>query len=311
MSDMTCYFPIKAFRSTERNPTTGRYGLTFNATKALNSANPIAVPCGQCIGCRLDKAQAWAARCHHEAQMHDRNCFITLTYDNQHVPHSYSVELRHWQLFMKRLRQKFSLTKVRFLACGEYGDRDLRPHYHALLFGIDFHEDRAFWQTRGRQKLRVYKSETLTELWPFGLHEIGTVSYKSAGYVARYAMKKVTGDQQHADNHYTRVSPIDGNTYRVAPEFCVMSRRPGIGTSWFDTFKTDAFPSDFLIIDGKRCRVPPFYLKKLKEDEQTPIKRARKRAALKHRDNNTKARLKERHEVQSLRAQRLLRQLES
>lgn len=308
---MTCYHPIKAFRSQELNAATGRYGLTFNATKALNSANSIAVPCGQCIGCRLDKAQAWAARCHHEAQCHDHNSFITLTYDDQHVPASYSVELRDWQLFMKRLRAVFSLTKVRFLACGEYGDRNLRPHYHALIFGIDFHEDRQFIRTRGKQNLRVYTSEQLRKLWPQGDHEIGDVSYKSAGYVARYAMKKVMGSQETKDLHYNRRSPIDGNMYRVAPEFCVMSRRPGLGTSWFETFKTDAFPSDFLIVDGRRIRVPPFYLKKLNEQEQHPIKRARKRAALKHKDNNTKARLKVREEVQSLRAQRLLRQLES
>lgn len=311
MSDMTCYHPIKAFRSTERNPTTGRYGLTFNATKALNSANPIAVPCGQCIGCRLDKAQAWAARCHHEAQMHEHNCFLTLTYDDQHVPASYSVELREWQLFMKRLRQHFAYTKVRFLACGEYGEKNLRPHYHALIFGIDFHEDRQLLRTRGSQKLRVYTSPDLAKLWPLGSHEIGTVSYKSAGYVARYAMKKVIGDQETKDKHYFRRSPVDGQLYRVAPEFCVMSRRPGIGTSWFETFKSDAFPSDFLIVDGRRIRVPPFYLKKLKDDEAQPIKRARKRAALKHKDNNTKARLAVREEVQSLRAKRLLRELES
>lgn len=308
---MTCFHPLKAFRSTERNQATGRYGLTFNPIKALNSAMPISVPCGQCIGCRLDKAQAWAARCHHEAQMHDHNCFITLTYDDQHVPQSYSVELRHWQLFMYRLRKHFGLTKVRFLACGEYGDRTLRPHYHALLFGVDFHEDRVLLRTRGREKLRVYTSPDLAKLWPLGSHEIGTVSYKSAGYVARYAMKKVLGDQVTKDNHYNRRSPIDGNMYRVAPEFCVMSRRPGLGTSWFEKFKTDAFPSDFLIVEGRRIRVPPFYLKKLKDDEQHPIKRARKRAALKHRDNNTKARLAVREEVQSLRAKRLLRTLES
>lgn len=307
---MTCYHPIKGYRSTERNPETGRYGITFNATKALTEGSSIAIPCGQCIGCRLAKAQAWAIRCHHEAQMHEHNSFITLTYDDQHVPVDYSVKLRDWQLFMKRLRKQTGVP-IRFLASGEYGGKFHRPHYHALLFGYDFSADRKFFRTRGKDNARQYTSELLGQLWPYGLHEIGTVNYKTAGYIARYTMKKVTGKDEYVAAHYTRVSPIDGNTYTVAPEFCVMSRRPGIGTSWFHKFKSDAFPSDFLIVDGMKKPVPPFYLKLIAEDEAKKVQRARKRAALKRRDNNTKARLKVREEIQQIRAKRLQRQLES
>lgn len=302
---MPCYHPIKAFRSTERSPTTGRYGIVFNSNKALIEGSSFAVPCGKCIGCRLDKAYQWSARCLHESRMHAQSVFITLTYDQQHVPADYSVKLRDWQLFMKKLRHKMP-GKIRFLAVGEYGDIGLRPHYHALLFNCDF-SDKVY--VKQSEYGRVYTSKLLLELWPHGSHEIGSVTQKSADYCARYTLKKQNGDR--ADPHYTRVSPIDGNTYRVATEFMVMSRRPGIGATWFDKFASDAFPSDFIIIDGQRRKVPRYYLNKLSENEQKPIKRARKRNGLKHRGNNTKARLAVREEIQSLRSKRLFRKLES
>lgn len=303
---MTCYHPLKAYRSTERNPTTGKYGLTFNATKALREGSTLALPCGRCIGCRVDRSRQWAMRCLHEAQCHDRNCFLTLTYDDQNVPQDYSLKLRDWQLFMKRLRKR-SGARLRFFAAGEYGDQLGRPHYHALLFGYDF-ADKQLFRTTPRGD-RVYTSELLRELWPVGLHELGNVTFKSAAYTARYVIKKTNGDR--AADHYNRVSPVDGQTYNVAPEFAVMSRRPGVGTEWFRRFKGDAFPSDFLIVDGRKIKPPKFYLTKLSEDEQKPVKRTRARQSLKQRDNNTPARLKVREEIQQVRAKRLQRTLES
>lgn len=302
---MTCYHPLKAYRSQEINPETGRYGLTFSATKALVEGSFVTVPCGRCIGCRVDRSRQWAMRCLHEAKMHDQNCFVTLTYDDQSVPIDYSVKIRDWQLFMKRLRKRIGHNRVRFFAAGEYGDRLLRPHYHALLFGYDF-PDKVLYTTR--RKLEVYRSPLLAEVWPYGLHEIGSVTFQSAAYTARYCIKKVGGSA--ADEHYNRVSPVDGRCYRVSPEFAVMSRRPGIGTSWFERFKTDAFPSDYLIVDGKKVKPPKFYLDKLEEEEAKPVKRERKAFAVANRDNNTKERLAVREEVQSLRAKRLNRTLE-
>lgn len=303
---MPCYHPLKAHRSTERNPETGKYGIVFNATKGLIEGSSIAIPCGQCIGCRLDKAYQWAIRCVHESKMHDRNVFITLTYNQESVPHDYSVKLRDWQLFMKKLRHRKG-AGVRFLAVGEYGDIGLRPHYHALLFNCDFHSKDV---VRVDPKIGpVYTSSELAELWPVGSHEIGSVTPSSADYCCRYSLKKINGDK--ADAHYNRVSPIDGNTYRVATEFMVSSRRPGIGATWLEKFKGDAFPSDFLIIDGQRRKPPAYYFRKLSEDDQKPIKRARKRTAVKQRWNNTKERLAVREEIHTLRVQRLQRKLES
>lgn len=303
---MTCYHPQKAYKSREFNRDTGKYAITFNPMKALNVDHPISLPCGKCIGCRIAKSREWALRCVHESQMHAHNSFITLTYDDQHVPVSYSLDLRHWQLFMKRLRFEVG-TKLRFFACGEYGDQGQRPHYHALIFGYDFHSDRKIYTHRNKNP--VWRSDQLQRLWQFGNHEIGAVNFQSAAYCARYVMKKRGGEK--AADHYNRVSPIDGERYNVRPEFAVMSRRPGLGTTWFEKFKADAFPSDFLIVDGRKVRPPAFYLDKLEEDEQTPIKRHRKRESLPHRWNNTPARLEVRETIQQVRAQRLLRKLES
>lgn len=315
---MPCTSPLTAYRSTEQS-SSGGYGITFNAVKALNPHNPMKVPCGQCIGCRLDKAQAWAIRCTHEAQMHKDNCFITLTYDQQSVPADYSVKLRDWQLFMKRLRKHYG-QGVRFLAVGEYGGRGLRPHYHALLFGMRFGDERLL---KVGKHGPIFRSPTLERLWPSGTHEIDAVNARTAGYCARYSMKKVNGDR--ADAHYTRVSPIDGNTYRVSTEFMVMSRRPGLGTSWLQKHKAVSFgtytrqdgstrlavAADYIIIDGQRRKVPRFYTDKLNEEETKKLKQARKRASLPHKSNNTPERLKVREKIQSIRAKRLLRTMES
>lgn len=302
---LTCFSPLTAYRSLAADPTTGKHGIVFNPTKALIEGSSFKLPCGQCSGCRAGRAKEWAIRCGHEAKMHDRNCFLTLTYDNQQVPQDYSVRKREWQLLMKRVR-KFAGAGVRFFGCGEYGDTTGRPHYHGLLFGFDF-EDKKFWAKRDGH--HVFKSDQLEKLWPFGMSEIGSVTPESAGYVARYCLKKFTGQQ--ADDHYTRVSPIDGQVYRVEPEFALMSRRPGLGTTWFEKFAGDAFPSDFLIVDGRKVRPPGFYLRKLDEAAQQPIKRSRKRFSVQpaHRANSTKERLAVREQVFQSRMKRLVRSI--
>lgn len=292
---MPCFHPLKAYRTRDGT-------ITFNATKSL-TAIPFALPCGQCIGCRNMKSAEWATRCIHEAKMHPRNVFVTLTYNQESVPEDYSLKLRDLQLFMKRLRKAKGLG-VRFFGVGEYGDLAGRPHYHLLLFNCDFHSKQVVKVSKYGP---VYTSPELAKLWTFGSHEIGSVGPESAGYVCRYSMKKITGDR--ADDHYRRTSPIDGKTYQVTPEFAVMSRRPGIGATWFDKYGSDAFPSDFLVVNGQRRKPPRYYLNKLSEVEQTPIKRARKRTALKQRSNNTKERLAVREEIQVAKLKLLKRKL--
>lgn len=150
---------------------------------------------------------------------------------------------------MKRLRKHFygnQKGKVRYFHCGEYGDQLGRPHHHACLFNIDF-PDKELWKTR--EGVRLYTSKTLEKLWPYGHSTIGEVTFESAAYVARYVVKKITGEPAAA--HY------NGRL----PEYCTMSRRPGIGRNWLEKFHDDVYPKDFIVIRGKKSKVPKYYNK--------------------------------------------------
>lgn len=308
---MTCFRPLTAYKSQEVNLATGKHLITFNPMKALIEASSFKLPCGQCRGCRADKARDLATRALHEVQMHEQSCFLTLTYSDECVPPSFSVSKRDFQLVMKRIRKEFG-SGIKYLAVGEYSDPPLwRPHYHAILAGLDF-PDRTLW--RERDGYRVYRSAALERIWPHGLSEIGSVTSQSAGYVARYCMKKLTGAL--ADDHYLRLSPIDGAMHRVEPEFALMSRRPALGLAWLSAFKSDVFPSNFVVVDGRKVPVPRYYASKLAEEEVKILKRDRIRKDLadlakrrRRRANATPARLAVREAVQAERESRLVRTL--
>lgn len=194
----------------------------------------------------------------HEASMHEENSFITLTYDDEHLPQDQSLDLRDFQLFMKRMRKEYAPKKIRFYHCGEYGDLNQRPHFHSLLFGHDFN-DKKTWSANGGQ--RLYTSETLSRLWPFGYSVIGDVTFESAAYVARYVMKKITGEK--AEEHYNGRKP----------EYTTMSRRPGIGKTWFEKFRNDVYPLDRLVVRGNVTRPTRFYDALLGEDDPALLAR--------------------------------------
>jgi len=281
--------------------------LTFNPIKAINSHIPMTLPCGQCSGCRIDKVEQWATRCMHESQMHDMNSFLTLTYSNEHLPEDYSVSKETMQDFMKRLRHELDPLRVRFFLCGEYGDENLRPHYHVLLFGYSFLGDRVHYKT-GANGEKYYTSAQLSKVWPFGRCDFSDVNYKSAAYVAGYVRKKITGEK--APSHYLRVHP-KGHIVQVQPEFALQSRNPGLGSTWYDRFKSDCFPSDFLVIDGRQVPVPRYYAQKLSQEELKPIKDLRKLRAAQPaaKENRTKERLAVRQEIRESRLNRLKRTL--
>lgn len=273
------------------------------------------------MSCRLAKAQDWATRVHHEASQHDDNSFVTLTFADEFLPSDRSVRVRHVQLFMKRLRKALGHERVRYLACGEYGDRYLRPHYHLILFGF-CPSDLVPWR-KSSSGFIVSRSAFLEKVWPYGHVEVGTVTTQSAGYVARYVTKKVTGEG--AGDHYTRIQAETGFPWQVEPEFLVMSRRPGIGQAWYSEFGGDAFPSDFVIVEGTKRPVPRYYKKRLDADhgpenagETEPLLTPgalvtldRKERAQKHTHEQTTERLLTKHESQLLRAARLQRELET
>lgn len=293
---MACYSPLRAFRAPGVS-STGRLRVSFKPAGAYVDTE-FAVPCGQCIGCRLERSRQWALRCLHEAELYERNCFVTLTYSDVFIPPFGSLVFRHFQLFLKRLRKRFSSERIRFFHCGEYGDENQRPHYHALFFNFDF-PDKVLHAVQ-RDGHRLFTSQILEEVWGMGFCVIGSVSFESAAYVARYCVKKVTGSA--AAGHYGA----------RAPEYATMSRRPGIGGDWYAEFSGDVYPSDFVVRDGLPMRPPKAYDRYLERDDPELMRRvraARVREALQHVENNTPERLRVREEVKLAQVSRLKRGL--
>lgn len=259
---------------------------------------PVKVPCGQCVGCRLERSRQWAIRCHHEASLHRDNSFITLTYAEEHLPAGRSLDKEAFQKFMKRLRKRFEGRRIRYFHCGEYGARFQRPHYHACLFGLDF-EDKKLWKVTN--DVPLYTSETLQELWPFGFSTVGDVTFQSAAYVARYIMKKITGEE--AAEHYAGREP----------EYTTMSRRPGIGRGWLEKYRDDVYPQDFVVVRGSKMR-PPKYYDRIMETEHPvmyrEIRGKRVQGAKAHSEDNGSRRLRVREVVQEKRITLLKRSYE-
>lgn len=221
--------------------------------------------CGRCVGCRLGRASSWAIRCQHEAQLFERNAFVTLNYSDEHLPEHGSLRYADVQKFLKRLRKSergFAAGPngrfpIRFFMAGEYGETSWRAHYHLLLFNFDF-EDKYLWR-HGKAGDRLYRSPQLEELWPLGNGEVGSVTPRSAAYVARYSLKKVYG-REASESFYSWVDEATGEVCQVRPEFCVMSRKPGLGAWWLERYESDVLPRDYVVVEGRKAKVPRYYL---------------------------------------------------
>lgn len=251
---------------------------------------PLTIPCGQCVGCRLERSRQWAIRCMHEAAMHENNSFVTLTYDDDHLPDDSSLDYRHFQLFMKRVRRNLN-ARVRFYMCGEYGETTSRPHYHACLFGLR-PDDLYPWRKSGAG-FQLYRSPLLERFWFRGSVEVGEVTFESAAYVARYIMKKVTGKE--AESHYEAVDAETGEIYRRVPEFTRMSLKPGIGATWYDKYKSEVFPLDRVVVRGYECKPPRYYKQRLDTDSpvlSADLEFARYQKCMAQLYDNTEDRLK-------------------
>jgi hypothetical protein len=169
------------------------------------------------------------------------------------LPVGGTLKYDDFQKFMKRLRKRTGV-KVRFYMGGEYGEKEMRPHYHACLFGYDFPDKVYYKKTSSGEK--IFTSKLLESLWPFGLSSIGNVTFESAAYIARYCVQKVTGDL--AESHY-RVVTDDGEIVDRTPEFNHMSLKPGIGAKWLEKYRTDVFPRDYVVINGVKTKPPKYY----------------------------------------------------
>jgi len=240
---MPCYKPLQAFQ-----PLDG--GQVLWSEK--KGCREIQIPCGQCIGCRLEKIDAWGFRCMAEASQHLHNHFITLTYDDDHLPADECLNHRDWQLFAKRLRK--NIGPFRFFMCGEYGENTQRPHYHALLFGLDLPDlvkcNSVYASTD------IFTSEVFGKAWGHGFHTIGQVTHASAKYCASYALKRVS--EELAEERYTWVTRFGEVVKRPQP-YGKMSLKPGIGSEWLHKYKKDVVNHGAVFENQYRKPVPRYF----------------------------------------------------
>lgn len=302
---MPCYHPLQAYL-----PVGGSASKKVLFKDTGDHGASLMLPCGQCIGCRLEYSRQWAIRCVHEASLYEHNCFITLTYDSDSELYDGNLHKDHFQKFMRAFRKKvrsegfykkfgFYCRKVRYFHCGEYGEKFGRPHYHACIFGFDF-PDRKYHSRR--KGIKLYTSELLSELWPHGFCSVGDVTFESAAYVARYVVKKINGKLK--DSHYRDIGIINEETGELVAkeqEYTTMSRKPGIGADFVKNNVNGIYPMDSVICRGREMR-PPKYYDSLYEidngDKLDVIKQRRVERAIKSSCDTTRERLLQREVVE-------------
>jgi hypothetical protein len=307
---MPCYNPLSAWRVEGKivfNPPSGSLGLL----------KPFNLPCGKCIGCRMNYARSWALRCQLEALSHKENCFITLTFNNEELlkrDNPWSVDVNDFQLFMKKFRKRYN-KHIRFFHCGEYGEKTFRPHYHALIFGHDFRipSIKNTVKKYGSKKYPLYESSELTTLWGRGHTTVGELNFDTASYTARYVTKKIKGDASKI-----HINPTTGEVSKINDVYCTMSRANGIGFDAYQKYKDNWYANDF-IVNGNGIKMkPPRYFDKLYEEDYPEkweaIKKARK-DTLDYLDMNPKdpktKRLKDIENVKLLKLKECLREIDA
>lgn len=228
-------------------------------------------PCRKCLGCRIDKTKDDSVRAVHHDSMFKQSSFITLTYAPFSLPSGGSLDPEDWDKFVFRFRaflRKYHSRKVQFLMCGEYGENLSRPHYHALVFGWDFRKPtkshafdypgRYLWKKSNGFSL--YRSDLLEHCWMHGQCLVGDVTRESAAYVSRYVMKKLYGPE--ADDHYRGINEYGEEVQKVR-EFMRYPSRPALGASWLKKFSGDILSKNYVTLEGKEYRTPPYYSRKL------------------------------------------------
>lgn len=315
---MTCVNPMTAWRSIYVHPVSGKNKLAFkfHPTETVPGSE-LKLPCGGCIGCRIDKSRQWMLRLMHESKQHTQKSFLTLTYSDLNLPPQGNLRHRDFQLFMKKLRKETNgifkkedpkYITLRYFMCGEYGDTTGRPHYHVILYGCDFADRKK--HSKGSQGDQLWTSPTLDRIWGLGDCYIGNVTHESCGYVARYVMKKVNGAL--AEEHYSRVDESTGEYYLLTPEYIRCSNRSGIGKQHYEEYKDDLYPSDFAISKGNKLPVPKYYDRLLEREDPElleTLKQRRKERAEENSANNTRARLDAKKQILQSKIRQLKRQL--
>ena len=296
---MSCYHPVLVCYSKSNFAKTGKkiiHQLLQSDTpqaRIINSTNfpktlyeYIYVPCGKCVGCRSDNAKMWSIRAIKEFHMHNDNSFITLTYDdNSSLVDSdplclCSLRYKHFQDFMKRLR-KTTGAKIRYLVCGEYGTKNGRAHFHAILFGFRFPD--CVLHHIDEKGIRHYTSDILTKCWskdgfPIGFTDLSDVTEGACNYVSGYVLKKLDVFDDNPNVTYVdrygelQIIPLIDRQ----PPLVRSSRRPGIAGDWYKKYGkrfVEGSPLAYLSSDHQQVhKVPvPRYFNSLYEKDD-PVK---------------------------------------
>lgn len=293
---MACFHPLKGYK-VGVNPLTGKDKLWIRPYDEEHDLEYVEIPCGRCIGCRLEYSRQWANRLMLEKEYYVENeCwFVTLTYDDDYVPRrpvidpdtgvymydSVSLRKRDVQTFFKHLRKHCKDSKIRYYAAGEYGSKTLRPHYHAIIFGLKFDDLVVYKRTPLGDVL--YNSKFIEDCWSnfvgfrsdgspiydkIGHVVVAPVTWETCAYVARYVTKKMSGELGEWFSSQNMEQP-----------FALMSRRPGIGYKWY---RDHPGCMDYEFINLKTIKKglkfkPPKYYESLYEIDQPELAAVRKK----------------------------------
>lgn len=272
-----CVSPLSGWVAAKPNDS-GRHGIVFGLHGAYADC-PVDLPCGQCVGCKQDRSEAWSVRCYHESTQHLKNCFLTLTYRD---PCPATLNVADVQKFIKRLRK--AGFKFRYFGVGEYGSQTRRPHYHFLIFGEDFREGSFYFGCGEKSENRYYLNEALQAMWGLGNITLAECEGGSIFYTCGYQLKALDGEGFH-----------------------IYSKKPAIGHGWLEKYHDDLLRNNFLTIEGKKFSIPTSYLRKkgyelifdgLKDDRREYARtmdaeeKWKKRSSARSRETNIKAKAK-------------------
>lgn len=266
---MECTHPIKVWKPID-NTEDKRVKFSINPGERKNYEE-ITIPCGKCTACKLNHAKEWGIRCAIETKYNPISYFLTLTYDDEKLFYTAdqqahpSLNKKHLQDFIKKLRKKYT---VRYFACGEYGPKTGRPHYHVILW-----LDRAISDLKGVNSListessKYLNSEQITQIWGKGNVTIAYNNYNTSNYVAKYTLKK------------QGINNTEYEDYGLNKPFLLMSRKPIIGwqiinepTINFDKVIVSTWDERTGKHGKKECKVPRTILEKMNEDLKETIK---------------------------------------
>lgn len=246
------------------------------------------VPCGKCIECERAKSNEWAYRCMLEAKLHEELSFITLTYKDECLPPGNNVSVHEAQKFIKRVRKHYPGRKIKYIMCGEYGSTEntFRPHYHAVVFGVDFEYDKVVQGITKAGKPYAQKvSSVLEKLWPFGFHSVDEVNLENIKYVAKYAQKQAFKSKvgYFDDVGLYKSKEVVDYGEKTRP-FLVMSK--GLG---YDAWNGDIV-TDKIYIDGYYIKTPRYYLDRFEKENACELEELReKRRTVAKLNSRTKA----------------------